>query len=274
MMDLVGVGGITDSGTTLTYKGSLLSAEDEGVLVPGMTVEVNSEVMLVTAVNTGANQLTVLRGQFGTAAAAHVEDDKVIFAPKYPRHKAEQAVANAIANLSPPLFALKTSFDFSVSGTPTDAPADLYVPVRFNYQYNGDWSLGAIQLLDPFPDSNTDKALLFPGAPSGATGHLSYLAKFTFPENTTDLLTDLGLEPDHQRLVTVDAMIELLSDQDSLTVDNIHEALEAQAVPVGARGSLRRQLIQYYEYLMNRARRRQAALHPHVVENSAGVVLP
>ena len=65
-------GAMTDTtGTTLTYESGLFSSEEENLLGNGALVEVDQELMLVTAANTSTRTLTVSRGYAGTTAATH-----------------------------------------------------------------------------------------------------------------------------------------------------------------------------------------------------------
>ncbi len=65
----VGSGDITDSATTLPVTAG------EGTNMDGMLIEIGSELMYVSAA--AANAVTVVRGVFGTTAAAHSENDDV-----------------------------------------------------------------------------------------------------------------------------------------------------------------------------------------------------
>ena len=67
-------GAINNSVTSLTYESGLFSSEEENLLGNGALVEVDQEIMLVTAANTSTRTLTVARGYSGTTAASH--DDK------------------------------------------------------------------------------------------------------------------------------------------------------------------------------------------------------
>jgi len=67
-VDQVGTGGIDDSATTLPIKNNVKNFS------VGSYIQVESEVMLVTALDEGNSQVTVVRAQASTSAAAHAAD--------------------------------------------------------------------------------------------------------------------------------------------------------------------------------------------------------
>ena len=71
-------GAMSDTtGTTLTYESGLFSSEEENLLGNGALVEVDQELMLVTAANTSTRTLTVSRGYAGTTAATHADETNI-----------------------------------------------------------------------------------------------------------------------------------------------------------------------------------------------------
>ena len=116
------------SDTTVSYEADYLTSEEEDLLETGAVIEVNRELMLVTALNTSAEQLTVKRAFRGTTLAAHDVDDVVRINPVFPRNSVFDAVSDQIHNLYPTLFAVETktvtaSTGYSLIGT-YDAPGN------------------------------------------------------------------------------------------------------------------------------------------------------
>ena len=90
-------GAMSDTtGTTLTYESGLFSSEEENLLGNGALVEVDQELMLVTAANTSTRTLTVSRGYAGTTAATHADNTNVFINPTFPRKSVFDAVADNI----------------------------------------------------------------------------------------------------------------------------------------------------------------------------------
>ena len=112
--------------TTVEYESDYLTSEEEDMLEPGAVVEINRELMLVTALNTSAEQITVKRAFRGTTLAEHFVDDVIRLNPVYPRNTVFDAVSDQIHNLYPTLFAVETksvtaSDGYTLLGT-YDAP--------------------------------------------------------------------------------------------------------------------------------------------------------
>ena len=103
-------GAMTDTtGTTLTYESGLFSSEEENLLGNGALVEVDQELMLVTAANTSTRTLTVSRGYAGTTAATHLDSTNVFINPTFPRKSVFDAVADNIVRLYPSLYNVTTT---------------------------------------------------------------------------------------------------------------------------------------------------------------------
>ena len=94
--------------TTVEYESDYLTSEEIDLLEPGAVVEINRELMLVTALNTSAEQLTVKRAFRGTTLAAHVVGDVMRINPVFPRNTVFDAVSDQIHNLYPTLFSVET----------------------------------------------------------------------------------------------------------------------------------------------------------------------
>ncbi len=175
--------------TTVEYESDYLTSEEEDMLEPGAVVEINRELMLVTALNTSAEQLTVKRAFRGTTLAAHAVDDIIRVNPVFPRNTVFDAVSDQIHNLYPTLFAVETktvtaSDGYTLLGT-YDAPGSnnyLISVLKAISQYT-DFSSGSdqtgvvfqpvsvqlITLPNPFTytDSNgTERTITYTAGPS------------------------------------------------------------------------------------------------------------
>ena len=102
-------GGINDSVTSLSYEAGLFSSEEENLLGNGALIEIDQELMLVTAANTSTRTLTVSRGYSGTTAAAHSDEANLYINPTFPRKSVFDAVADNISRLYPSLYNITTT---------------------------------------------------------------------------------------------------------------------------------------------------------------------
>ena len=72
---------LSNSVTSLTYESGLFSSEEENLLGNGALIEIDQEIMLVTAANTSTRTLTVSRGYAGTDAASHTDGANLFINP-------------------------------------------------------------------------------------------------------------------------------------------------------------------------------------------------
>jgi hypothetical protein len=107
--------------------------------------------MLVTNLNTSAEQLTVKRAMRGTTLASHDVDDLIRVNPVFPRNTVFDAVSDQIHNLYPTLFAVETktvtaSDGYTLLGT-YDAPGtnNYLVSVLKSISQYTDFSSGSDQ---------------------------------------------------------------------------------------------------------------------------------
>ena len=180
-------GAMSDTtGTTLTYESGLFSSEEENLLGNGALVEVDQELMLVTAANTSTRTLTVSRGYAGTTAATHADSTNVFINPTFPRKSVFDAVADNIVRLYPSLYNVTTTNVTSTS-TYAEVPAST-VEVLTSYVQNASgeqYTSAGIELLRDFPPSTTNTAVQFFNTSNGKTVHL------VVKESLLDLLQKL-----------------------------------------------------------------------------------
>lgn len=249
------------STTTVVYKSGFLTPEEQDLLDAGAVIEIGSELMLVEDIDTSVRQLTVVRaGVKGTGPiAAHSANDYIYINPEIRRINVFNAMADAVVNLHPPLYRVKSE---EIWATPFswDLPADAWVALEVRYHDGERWVPGgSAEILHDHPDSDTGKAVqLYP--PFGARNILRYKAAFSRPSaETDDLLGDtIGLEADMEQPVIVATLSHILSGRDvpSITQEFVTEAAELQGFPPGSGEQLRNSLIRYYNHLINQIRRR------------------
>ena len=155
-------GAINSSVTSVTYESGLFSSEEENLLGSGALIEINQEIMLVTAANTSTRTLTVARGYAGTTAAAHSDKDNIFVNPTFPRKSVFDAVADNIVRLYPSLYNV-TNTTVTANSTYQEVPAST-VEVMTSYVQNStgsQYTTAGIELLRDFPPSSTNAAVQF-----------------------------------------------------------------------------------------------------------------
>jgi hypothetical protein len=259
-------GSLTDSATSLTYEAGLFSSEEENLLGNGALVEVNQEIMLVTAANTSTRTLTVSRGYAGTTAAAHADSDNLYINPTFPRKSVFDAVADNIVRLYPTLYNVTTT-DVVASSTYAEVPAST-VEVLTSYVQNASgeqYTSAGIELLRDFPPSSTNTAVQFYNTSNGKTVHLVVKRKFVRPTSeTVDLATDCLISDEYEQIVMVGAVADIVgaTDIDATTQEFITEKLAAENYPVGSGERLRNALLRLRSLLIDEARGNLRSLYP------------
>ena len=295
--------GISDSATSLTFDGDYFTQEEEDALDAGTIIEVGTELMYSTVLDTVNNSVTVKRGVRGTTAAAHSAGDEIKIAPEFPRKNVFDAVCDQIENLYPTLFAVDTQSFTSGTGYSTigtyDAPGThnyLVAPLKALSQYT-DWSAGsdqtglryqgvAVEMIDlpnPFTytdDTGTERtitytsgpdvvhALQFVGIASGHTVYVTFKKKFKAPTAETDTLATIGLESEYEPIIMAGVAAHMVAGKDINLVDAtyITNQLEAASYPVGSSNTIRNSLLQYQQLLIQQARTNLRSKYPEPVQ--------
>jgi len=260
-------GAITDTtGTTLTYESGLFSSEEENLLGNGALVEVDQELMLVTAANTSTRTLTVSRGYAGTTAATHADETNIFINPTFPRKSVFDAVADNIVRLYPSLYNVTTT-NVTSGSTYAEVPAST-VEILTSYVQNASgeqYTSAGIELLRDFPPSTTNTAVQFYNTSSGKTVHLVIKRKFVRPTSeTVDLATDCLISDEYEQIVMVGAVADIVgaTDVDASTQEFITEKLAAENYPIGSGERLRNALLRLRSLLIDEARGNLRSLYP------------
>ena len=260
-------GAMSDTtGTTLTYESGLFSSEEENLLGNGALVEVDQELMLVTAANTSTRTLTVSRGYAGTTAATHADNTNVFINPTFPRKSVFDAVADNIVRLYPSLYNVTTT-NVTSSSTYAEVPAST-VEILTSYVQNASgeqYTSAGIELLRDFPPSTTNTAVQFYNTSNGKTVHLVIKRKFVRPTSeSVDLATDCLISDEYEQIVMVGAVADIVgaTDIDASTQEFITEKLAADSYPVGSGERLRNALLRLRALLIDEARGNLRSLYP------------
>lgn len=260
-------GALSDTtGTTVVYEAGLFSSEEENLLGNGALIEVDQELMLVTAANTSTRTLTVSRGYAGTTAATHADEANVFINPTFPRKSVFDAVADNIVRLYPSLYNVTTT-NVTSNSTYAEVPAST-VEVLTSYVQNASgeqYTSAGIELLRDFPPSTTNTAVQFYNTSNGKTVHLVVKRKFVRPTSeTVDLATDCLISDEYEQIVMVGAVADIVgaTDIDATTQEFITEKLAAENYPVGSGERLRNALLRLRSLLIDEARGNLRSLYP------------
>ena len=268
----------------------------------GTIIEIDTELMICTEIDTVNNQVTVIRGARGTTAAVHADASIIKIAPVFTRKAVFDAIVDQINNLFPTLFAVDTQSITASDGY--TLIGDYSSPGTHNYivsiigaisQYT-DFSAGTdtttinfstvpsslIELPNPFTytDStgtertityttgpNVVHAVQFANVSANKTVHVTFKKRFIEPTAETDTLSSIGLEDEYVPIIMTGVAAQMVAGRDipAATSSYITEAMAASQFPVGSSNSLRNSLLQYQQLLLNQARKYLRAKYPESV---------
>ncbi len=294
--------GVTDSETTITFAGELLTQEEKDAMDAGTIIECDTELMRCVSLDTVNNSVVVVRGVRGTDKAAHLAGAVIKIAPPFPRQVVFDAIKDQINNLFPTLFAVDTQS--ITTGTGYTLIGDYSSPGTHNYivsilsaisQYT-DFSVGSdttginfnpvtsslVELPNPFTYTDADgvsrtitystgpsvvHAIQFAGISSGHTAHVTFKKKFIEPTAESDTLATIGLETEYEPIVMAGVAAQLMAGRDipAATTDYISDQMSLSSYPVGSSNSIRNSLLQYQQLLINQARKYLRAKYPEAV---------
>ena len=279
---------ITDTTTTtVAYESDFLTTEEEDAMGSGAFIEINQELMLVLALNTADETLTVKRGARGTTAETHAQTDLIKINPPFIRLNVFNAVKDQIENLYPTLFAVESQTITSASGYVALTGADdsrIVAPLKAVSQYtsiSGDQTSiqfrgVSIELIDvPTTVTSTGKVVQFSGIASGVNVHCTFRKKFGEVTSEQNTLSDTGLETEYEPIIMAGVAAQMISGKDipAATTEYISDSIQASVYPVGSSTSIRNSLLQYQQILIQQARKDLRARYPEPVSLNS-VVYP
>lgn len=262
-------GAVNVSDPTVVYSADL-ELEEVDLITPGVIVEMGIELMRITDHDEDTRTLTWDKGVYGSTDAAHVAGTLLRVAPKPSRFMVFEAVADAIENLYPDLYAVGTEWgdpgDTVVELTASPAPGQI---------------LGATQMVsgEPLPvtarlvrsdvEFGTGVGIYYESREFGGEDvSIRFTKAFTRPTALTETLVSLGVETGWERIIIYDALAAFLisPDIDATTQEYLSEALSAEGFPATTGTDLSVALTRLRENEIRKARTRLRAL------NSVGTV--
>ena len=293
---------IDNTATSIVYNNTVITSEEEDAMSAGNFIEINRELMLITAIDTASTTLTVMRGARGTDKDSHGINTLIKINPPFPRKNVFDAVSDQITNLYPTLYAVETvettsGTGYTLLGSYSSPGTNNYLvtPIKAISQYT-DWSAGsdqtgltfkgvAVEMIDlPNPFTYTDStstertityttgpdvvhALQFSGIASGHTCYVTFKKKFVQPTAETDTLATIGLEDEYEPIIMAGVAAHMLSGRDipAATTEFVTDQLGTANFPVGAASNIRNGLLSYQATLLEQAKKDLKARYPEPV---------
>ena len=290
---------LTDSETTISFNGDLLTQEEEDIMEAGSIIEIGQELMLCKTLSTTLDTVEVVRGVRGTTATTHTSGDTIKIAPPFPRKVVFDAVCDQIKNLYPTLFAVETKTVTAKTGyIPMSGATDNYLvqPIKAISQYT-DFSAGsdetgiiyagvAVELVDlPNPFTYTDadgnsqtitytnngpnkvNAIQVYNVNSGHTVFVTFKKKFVEPTAEDNTLAEIGLENEYEPIIMAGVAAQVMAGRDipTATSDYITDQMSTTNFPVNSAANIRSSLLRYQGDLIEQARKDLRARYPEPV---------
>jgi len=249
---------IDDTETAITFDADMLAPDEEGVIGPGIILELGTEQVRVVIADPTAGTATVTRGVNGTTPASHAVTGVIRVAPTFTRKTVFDAICDNVVSLYPDLWRTETTTIMSAR-EPVDVPAEIVTVADVTrLTASGRPQPVTVELMRNFPPSATGMAVMFNGTPSGVTVYLTYEARFPRPTSEDDdLAADFGVDGSWDRIVLAGAAAQVLAGRpfEAVTADFITEQLEQEGYPVGSSQNIRNGLLQLHSMMLRQARR-------------------
>ena len=244
-------GALTSSATTLILE-EFLVPEDEELLRIGSLIEADLELMRVTAWDNTTRVADVVRGQRGTAAAAHDDDIFLVLTPSYSRQSVFEALRDNITILSPQLYTISNANLVQIGNNVTHLDDELAVDVVEVWSDNlADTVDYDARIVDYHP--LTGGRTLITNLAMGSLW-VRYTRRMGVVTDEADTLEDLGVETVWENIIMVGASADLLIGRDipQSQADYIGSVIQAENIPIGQRTSIAVALSRYRDLLLRR----------------------
>ena len=266
--------------TTISYEADYLTTEEEDAMGAGGFIEINQELMLVVALNTADETLTVVRGARGTTAATHAQGDIIKINPPFIRLNVFNAVKDQIENLYPTLYAVEVQSITTANGYVALTGSDdnrIVAPLKAVSQYQSLASGSettvqfrgvSIELIDvPTTVTASGKVVQFSGIQSGVSVHCTFKKKFGEVSSEETTLADVGLETEYEPIIMAGVAAQIIAGRDipTATADYITDQLSTSTFPVNSAANIRTSLLRYQNDLIEQARKDLRARYPEPV---------
>lgn len=252
-----------------TSSATSLSVDDSSKISRGIS-EIGDELVYVSSAS--SNTLTLApfgRGYRDSTAATHSANDAVIFNPTFPRAEIKRAINEALRQVYPSLYQLKTTtFTFGGSVLTYELPADTEAVHKVIWQMigpSGYWETSYGWRFEPDSEEATGKALTLVDLPqNGQTVKVVYQAKFSDLSADADTLASIGFPDSAEDVLyyAVAAKLIRFMDVSRLQLDNVENQSRAQVVSAGDAGKIANQMYAMYQQRLAEERGRLLRLNP------------
>lgn len=243
---------VTAETDSISYLNLMLTPEEEELLGVGTIIEIDLEEIQIGGINEDAGIFTdCIRGINGTRARTHKANNVITIQPIWRRSVIFDAVSDCIVNLYPELYQVRSERgDLSARyNLPPDTDSIIAV-TSFN---------GSEVLHHPyqFISMGTERFILLSDR-ARAAYTIVFRRGFDRPEYQSTTLSELGINPSWERLLTIGSVAYMVGnrDLDKATEENISDAIANQSFPANSGARVREGLITYYEYLKAQERDR------------------
>ncbi len=267
----VALGGDIDDVETTISLGLFTIPEDEALLRQGSLIELDQELVRVVTYDAIENEITVVRGEYGTPQTAHLVPLLLNLNPPYTRAAVFEAVADNIITLYPKLFTSANAYLSTVGAGVFPLNDELAVEILSAWPdgWTGHTNIQA-EIID-FHQLAGGRAVIT----GGNTGSLwfRYRRRMKKATSESDKLVDLGVDERWVNIVMVGAAADLLVGRDipAAQTEWVKSILEAENIRVGTRMSIAGGLRQYRTLLIvDASREMKAEYRPQVHMRSVG----
>jgi len=261
---------ILDATDGTVSLGDFMISEDEALLRQGSLVEAGLELMRVHDYDPQTRVIQVARGEYSTPMSGHDTPLLLNLNPSYPLYSIFEAVRDNIVTLYPRLS--------SVREVEAHGLTDLYgYPDKFKFDIDDDLAVGVVETFSWMTRQPTDvdariveiegKKVLILDQPEERI-MVKYRRKMGRALDMDDTLASLGVNDEWVAVIIVGAAADLMAGRDipAAQTEWIGQALEAENIRVGTRGSISVGLARYRELLIDRLSREEKAQESNKVK--------
>lgn len=249
---LILTGAIDADSEDLTYDDSMIVPEELELLSPGTVIEIGSEQILVGGVNEEDNELSELvRGANGTIAESHDVGNIILISPTWPRKTVVDSVGDAIIDLWPRLYLIRSESGIPLSNHIAEVPPDTENIIAV-YDSRNNYQTTDYVFRQYDPSSSTDKSAIV----LSTTGPIDirYKTRPIRPTHENQTLDEVNIRDEWVSIIVLGAMLNLLArpDIERMLTNFLVDRMKADSVRVGTGQGLREGLVQLYEYRMSK----------------------
>jgi hypothetical protein len=256
-----------DTGDTAVTFGDFGLVEDEAYLMAGSIIELDRELVRIVSYDEGTNVAEIVREVDSTPLQAHDAGVTAVLAPPFPRQSMYEAVGDNIVRLYPRLFTVRVELLAAVGHGVYPLFDELAVNILSIWPQSQTAGVSpnySGEIVDFHPTVN-GRAVLSPLTSESVW--VRYRRRMNRPEDVSDELFDLGVDPLWEEIIVVGAAADLSMNADLpyFRADFLGDVAENESIRFGSRTSVARALDNKREQLIDQAMREMRAEYKPVV---------